>query len=236
NCFFIFFFALFIVLVCDFFARLSSTKNMVRNILLHWPTGQKLGTEKIGNINSRAFVRRSKETAHNVQQGSHKTKAPDNIPPVAGKFSACIRGPIIHNKLTPYQVTRKMLSVFYFPNHISMKQIILIYFILFTVTILKAQTHKVTIFSTVDPTGKIDYHSLKKILPDSIISKELKDPRKEFGIKDNYKVLLFMVESGWQLVNAELVPPTTILYYYMKKEIELDEAAYYAYMQKLKGN
>jgi len=113
----------------------------------------------------------------------------------------------------------------------------LFYFIVLAATILEAQTHKVTIFCTAAPLGRIDYYSLKKMLPDSIISKELIDPKKEFRIKDNYKLLLLLAENGWQLVTAQLVPPTTLsLYYHMKKEIELDEAAYHVYLQKLKTN
>lgn len=129
-----------------------------------------------------------------------------------------------------------MLPLSLFRNYRSMKQVALLCFILFMALMTKAQTHKVTIFSTIDPIGRIDYYSLKKVLPDSVINKELVDPKKEFGIKDNYKVLLFLAENGWQLVTVQQVPPTTPLYYHMKKEIELDEAAYHAYMQKLKGN
>ena len=114
------------------------------------------------------------------------------------------------------------------------KYILLITFILSS-AIMLAQTNKVNIFCTIDPIGRVNYYSLKKILPDSLKSKLLIDPRKEYDIKDNYKVLLLMTQNGWKLMTTQNgYPYYDVVYFTLSREIYLDDAALELFIENLK--
>jgi len=66
-----------------------------------------------------------------------------------------------------------------------------------------AQAHKkVTVYCTVSWNGKVDYGDLKKLLPDSVNSKLLVDPKALYGIKKANHVLLLMSTYGWKLASV----------------------------------
>jgi hypothetical protein len=107
--------------------------------------------------------------------------------------------------------------------------------------VLLAQTHKkITVYCTIGNGGRIDYGDLKKLLPDSINSKLLVDPRTLYGVKDSGHTLLLMSTYGWKLAsvetnvtgsNASFTSSSSI--YLMSKEIYLSAPAYTLYINKL---
>jgi hypothetical protein len=95
---------------------------------------------------------------------------------------------------------------------------------------LFAQMQKIVVYSNVECSfGEVDYGDLKKLLPDSITAKLLIDPKKTYGLKKPYDVLLWMSTNGWKLVTTALQSS----YYMMSKDIYLDKPAYDLYISKL---
>jgi len=120
-----------------------------------------------------------------------------------------------------------------------MKKLLFIWLLSISTFVVFAQAHKkVTVYCTINWNGKIDYGDLQKLLPDSLNSKLLVDPKTLYGIKKQKHVILLMNTLGWKL--ASIVTDVTgggnissSSDYLMSKEIYLDQAAYTQYFNKL---
>ena len=104
-----------------------------------------------------------------------------------------------------------------------------------------AQTQPTTIYCTISDVGKVNYGNLDKLLPDSIKTSLLVDPRKQFKFRNAENVLLWMSLHGWKLVSAEAsvggiggnVSSST--FYLLSREINLDETARALLIQRLES-
>jgi len=95
-----------------------------------------------------------------------------------------------------------------------MKKIIFILTLSFLSVFAFAQKQKVTIFCSVDFNGNVYYNTqdfaasnkalsiLNKVLPDSIKTKVLVDPKKEFKFKYGNETLLWLAQNGWKIVST----------------------------------
>ena len=94
-----------------------------------------------------------------------------------------------------------------------------------------AQSRKVNIYGYVEFSGKVVYpKSLEKILPDSIRTAILINPRSDYKIKDYDNVLLFMCANGWNIVSIDNRRRECTI----TREIMLDEKAWELYISILK--
>lgn len=117
-----------------------------------------------------------------------------------------------------------------------MKKYLLLIIFSFIFVAAFAQTHKVTIFCTIDFMGNVNYIGLNKLLPDSQKTAILIDYKKKHNVKKGDDVLLWMTLDGWKLVNAFTgnVNSFTYLSYMVSREISLDGPAYMLYVENLK--
>jgi len=113
-----------------------------------------------------------------------------------------------------------------------MKKLLLTLILCISCSALFAQTKKITVFSTIDYLGKVDYGDLKKLLPDSVATKILIDPKKTYNLRKSAHVLLWMSNNGWKLVSAmiEVQGGSSFDGYLMSKDIYLTNAAYTIYV------
>ena len=119
-----------------------------------------------------------------------------------------------------------------------MKASLFVLFILFSVLSVKAQKKEITVFCTIDFAGRAQYGDLGKLLPDSLKSTLLIDPRKQVNLRNPLHVVLWMNENGWKLVtvisNVTSGGMVTTEYgYFMSKQIYLDDAAAALFHQNL---
>jgi hypothetical protein len=103
---------------------------------------------------------------------------------------------------------------------------------------LFAQNQKTVIYCTVGVTGIVRYGDLAKFLPDSLKTSILVDPRKDLNLRKLDHVLLYMFNNGWKLASIESNVTgggmvTSDIYYFLTKEIYLDNAAHALFMQNL---
>ena len=76
--------------------------------------------------------------------------------------------------------------------------------------------------------GRVDYRPLDQLLPDSIKSRLLVDPRKEFNWKNGDLTLLWLEQQGWRVVAVGVMSS-----YILSKEISLDDSARAIFLQRL---
>jgi len=105
----------------------------------------------------------------------------------------------------------------------------------------------VTIFCTVDFNGNINYntqdyatnnnklsHILDQILPDSIKTKVLIDPKKVYHFKYGNETLLWLAQNGWKIVSS-IGGNNGNSFWLLSREIPLDAPARALFMQKLEN-
>ena len=116
-----------------------------------------------------------------------------------------------------------------------MKKLFLTLILCISVSAIFAQTKKITIYSTINWDGSVDYADLKKLLPDSVAGKILIDPQKTPGLHKANHILLWMTANGWKLITStgDVMRGTSFPGYLMSKDIRLDSAAYAIYMYHL---
>jgi len=96
-----------------------------------------------------------------------------------------------------------------------MKKIIFVLTLSFLSVVASAQNQKITIFCSVDFNGNVNYNTqdyatsnkrlsriLDQILPDSIRTKVLVDPKKEFHFKYGNETLLWLAQNDWKIVSS----------------------------------
>ena len=103
-----------------------------------------------------------------------------------------------------------------------------------------SQSKKVTVYCYLDERGYATYGNTKKLLPDSITTGLLINPREDENIK-NGNALLWMNLNDWQLVTAMSSTSgsgfvSTSITYLLKKDIWLSNAAFEIYKNNLKNN
>jgi hypothetical protein len=108
----------------------------------------------------------------------------------------------------------------------------------FSAATLFAQTTKTAIYCTLDVSGQVNYGDLAKLLPDSLKSIALANPRKDYDLHNVNHVLLWMSLNGWKLISVESNVTgggivSTEINYYLSKEIYLDPATRALFMQNL---
>jgi hypothetical protein len=118
-------------------------------------------------------------------------------------------------------------------------------FILMTIFIAgraRAQTHKLTIYSTINSSDcAVQYTDYDKLYPDSIKSAVMINYKKQYQLKNVNTVLLRMNLDGWKLITTVTNATgaygntNTFTQYLMSKEIVLDDAAMNLYIQNLKS-
>jgi hypothetical protein len=92
-----------------------------------------------------------------------------------------------------------------------------------------AQTPKIVVNCTVY-LGNVDYRPLDQLLPDSIKSRLLVDPRKEFNWKNGDNTLLWLEQQGWRVV--AVYSGSVFL---LSREISLDDSARAIFLQRLES-
>jgi hypothetical protein len=103
-----------------------------------------------------------------------------------------------------------------------------------------AQTPK-TIVNCWITDGNVNYGPLDQVLPDSIKSRLLVDPRKEFNLKDGNNILLWMEQQGWRLVGVDVSTSgggngiASRSTYILAREIFLDDPARAIFLQRLQN-
>jgi len=128
-----------------------------------------------------------------------------------------------------------------------MKKVILILTLSFFSVAAFAQKQKVTIFCSVDANGNVYYNTqdyattnkslsyiLDKILPDSIKTKVLVDPKKEYHFKHGNETLLWMAQNDWKVVSLISVGGQTS-FWLLSREILLDAPAHALFMENLEN-
>ena len=127
-----------------------------------------------------------------------------------------------------------------------MKKIIFILTLSFLSVFAFAQKQKVTIFCSVDFNGNVYYNTqdfaasnkalsiLNKVLPDSIKTKVLVDPKKEFKFKYGNETLLWLAQNGWKIVST-ITNGGQSSSWLLSREISLDAAARALFMQNLEN-
>jgi len=96
-----------------------------------------------------------------------------------------------------------------------MKKIIFVLTLSFLSVSAFAQKQKITIFCSVDFNGNVNYNTqdyatsnkklsniLGQILPDSIKTKVLVDPKKEYHFKYGNETLLWLAQHDWKIVSS----------------------------------
>jgi hypothetical protein len=113
-----------------------------------------------------------------------------------------------------------------------MKAVVSVLLLLFVSGASFAQTQKTIVFCRISSAGQVNYGNLEKLLPDSIKTSLLVDPRKEFKFRNADNVILWMSLNDWKLICTEAnvngmpgYPVTASANYLMSKEIVLDEVA-----------
>jgi len=109
-----------------------------------------------------------------------------------------------------------------------------------------AQKQHITIFCSVDYNGKVHYNTqdyganekrisfLDQLLPDSIKTKVLVDPKKQYHFKYGNETLLWMAQNGWKMVSTIATAGSTTSWL-LSREISLDAPARALFMQKLEN-
>src|ERR1700761_7024626 len=100
----------------------------------------------------------------------------------------------------------------------------------FFTSLLFAQSQKTTIYCTVSISGRVDYGDLANLLPDSLKTTLIIDPRKDLNLKKVNHVLLYLMNKGWKLVAEQSDVSgngivTTTNYYVLTREIYLNPEA-----------
>jgi hypothetical protein len=119
-----------------------------------------------------------------------------------------------------------------------MKTFLLAICIVIFVSVLHAQNRKTVIYCSVSITGKVNYRDLAKLLPDSLRTGLLVDPRKDLHLRKLDHVLLYLVNTGWKLsaiqsdVGGNDIISTSNTYL-LTKEIYLDAPARALFMENL---
>ena len=127
-----------------------------------------------------------------------------------------------------------------------MKKIIFVLTLSFLSVYAFAQKQTVTIFCSVDYNGNVNYNTqdyattnkalafLDKLLPDSIKTKVLVDPKKEYHFKHGNETLLWMAQNGWKIVSTTGNSYQTTSWL-LSREISLDAPARALFMEKLEN-
>jgi hypothetical protein len=128
-----------------------------------------------------------------------------------------------------------------------MKKIIFILTLSFLSVSAFAQKQKITIFCSVDFNGNVNYntqdyatgnnklsHILDQILPDSIKTKVLVDPKKEFHFKYGNETLLWLAQNDWKIVSS-IGGDTGNSFWLLSREISVDAATRALFMEKLEN-
>ena len=86
----------------------------------------------------------------------------------------------------------------------NVKRSSLIYILLFLFISSFAQTKEISLFSQVWPDGYLYYpKNLEKVLPDSIKTAVLINPRNDYNMKNIDDVILFMGAHGWRICSFD---------------------------------
>jgi len=128
-----------------------------------------------------------------------------------------------------------------------MKKIIFVLTLSFLSVVASAQNQKITIFCSVDFNGNVNYNTqdyatsnkrlsriLDQILPDSIRTKVLVDPKKEFHFKYGNETLLWLAQNDWKIVSS-LGGNNGNSFWLLSREISLDAPARALFMEKLEN-
>ena len=122
-----------------------------------------------------------------------------------------------------------------------MKPILLIAGLLCVTLISNAQSPN-TVINCWISNGRVNYGNLAELLPDSIATNLLVDPRKKFNMRNFNKILLWLEQRGWKLMTVDISvsgfngTAGSSSTYIMSKDIYLDDAARALFMQKLETN
>ena len=128
-----------------------------------------------------------------------------------------------------------------------MKKIIFVLTLSFLSVSAFAQNQKTTIFCSVDFNGNVYYnthdyatsnktlsHILDEILPDSIKTKVLVDPKKEYHFKHGNETILWLAQNGWKIVSS--VGGNTVNgFWLLSRGISLDAPARALFMERLEN-
>jgi len=119
-----------------------------------------------------------------------------------------------------------------------MKAFFLTIFVLVFCFNICAQNRKTVIYCTVSITGKVNYGDLAKLLPDSLRTGILVDPRKDLHLRKLDHVLLYLINTGWKLsaIQADVGGNgivSTSNSYILTKEIYLEPTARALFMENL---
>jgi hypothetical protein len=105
-------------------------------------------------------------------------------------------------------------------------------FILLFLSISSFAQKEISLFCQVWPNGYLYYpKNLEKILPDSIKTAIMINPRNDFNMKNIDDVTLFMGANGWRICSFD----NKSNYYILSREITVDEPTWELYIQKLKS-
>lgn len=87
----------------------------------------------------------------------------------------------------------------------------------------------------------VNYGHLAELLPEDMQKDLLVDPRKEFNMRNEYNILLWLEQRGWKLVSVDDLATSSLgaLYqsrtFILSKEIYLDPSARAEFLQKLES-
>lgn len=127
-----------------------------------------------------------------------------------------------------------------------MKKIIFVLTLSFLSVFAFAQKQQITIFCSVDYSGNVYYNTqdlgatnkslafLDKLLPDSIKTKVLVDPKKMYKFKHGNETLLWLAQNSWKIISVVSNGGGSGSWL-LSREISLDAPARALFMQKLEN-
>jgi hypothetical protein len=128
-----------------------------------------------------------------------------------------------------------------------MKKIIFVLILSFLSVFAFAQKQKITIFCSVDFNGNVNYNTqdyatsnknlsniLEQTLPDSIKTKVLVDPKKEYHFKYGNETILWLAQNDWKIVSS-IGGNYGYSFWLLSREISLDAPARALFMEKLEN-
>jgi CRISPR/Cas system-associated exonuclease Cas4 (RecB family) len=113
-----------------------------------------------------------------------------------------------------------------------MKKYVLILVLSFITVAAIAQTHRVTVYTTVGTTGSATYPG-SKFFPDSIKTSVFINYRKVHKARNAAQAILLMNLDGWKMLSYSIYNSED--YYFLSREITLDDNAYKLYVANLTG-
>jgi hypothetical protein len=113
-----------------------------------------------------------------------------------------------------------------------MKCLLVLSVLVFVTLVSYGQTPN-TVINCYVTNGRVDYGNLAKLLPDSMQTSLLIDPRKKFNMKDASNVVLWFEMQGWKIVGVAATSVYTTIW--LTKGIYLDDTARALFLQKLEN-